>query len=71
MGASERVPEKGANLLGDFRAQGMLDLAGVFVQQILIEAEGLIEEPFGEAMAADNFLGAPLLSWTLGFSCHT
>jgi hypothetical protein len=60
VGASLRVPEEGTDLFGDFGAERVLNLAGVFVEQVLVEAEGFVEQPLGKAMPADDVPGASL-----------
>ena len=49
--------EEDAELFRDFRTQAMLNLAGIFIQQIFVDLEHLIEKPLGKPVAADDVTG--------------
>src|SRR5690242_18665883 len=52
--------EEDAESFGDLRAQAVLNLAGILVQQIFVDLEHLVKQPFGEPMAPDRMSGLPL-----------
>src|SRR5437667_8561463 len=60
VGAGLRVIKESANLVGDFGVQTVLDFAGVFVQQRLVQSKGLEEQALSEAVAAHEIVSAPL-----------
>src|SRR6202171_3755238 len=60
MRAGLRVIQKGTDLVGNLRTEGMLDLLGALVKQLLPQTEGIEEQALGEAVAPDDFPAARL-----------
>jgi hypothetical protein len=54
-----RTLEEEADLLGDFRAEPVLGLAAVIVQEFLAKPEGIVEQPYTQAMPTADFAGPP------------
>ena len=58
MRAGLRVLQEDAKFFRDFRAQAVLDLASIVVQQVLRDIEHLEKQAFRKPVAADDFTGA-------------
>jgi hypothetical protein len=52
------MPKEGADALVEFRADDVLEFAGLRVRFGVVNRESVLEETLGEAMAADNVAGA-------------
>src|SRR5207245_11748802 len=55
MRTSARMPEEGANLVGSFRRQNVLEFAGLlFDFRFAVHGQAVGEQPLGKAVAADD-----------------
>src|SRR2546427_2390244 len=51
--------QEGADFVGDFGAQTVLDLAGVVVQPVLVHFESFKQQPLRQAVAPHKIVGPP------------
>src|SRR5690242_3055300 len=52
--------EENAELFGDLRAQAVLNLTGILIQQIFVDLEHLVKQPLGKPMPPDRISGLSL-----------